>query len=98
MDLRPENCPEPNCQYLTSYDGRICFGRLPKLVQHDDLFNSHRCCEDGEPVELNATDAYYWAKGCIVVIQDVLRHALYNPYAEVGIDDPVQGLKKLLGG
>jgi hypothetical protein len=96
MDLRPDNCPLRACHYLVAYGGRVCFGRLPEPKRHDELFNTHCRCEDGEPVYFNAADAYYEARGLIICLKDVLEQNLYNPCPELAISNPVQRLADLL--
>ena len=76
---RPSWCQEPACACLTSYDERICVGRLPEPVAHDDMFNTHNLCLDADTLmAINDADAYYLIRCLTQVREDVVRHELYH--------------------
>jgi hypothetical protein len=107
MDERLANCPDRTCTCLTSFAGRVCFGRLPSPLPDGDLFNTHRRCEtegggddhgDADTQEFNLADAYYEVVGYIMAIRQVLDLHLYNPGPDLDITDPVGRLVGKLTG
>lgn len=80
MVLRPINCPDPfGCDPIESGFDRLCFGCLRKKRAHDDLFNTHSFCWDGEQTEVNDEDAWIFIKGFKAIRKDVQDNNLYRP-------------------
>lgn len=64
---RPPWCPHPDCQFLRIGCGLMCCGKLPRPVEHDRDFNTHRFClygaGDGGGVfdlQVNKTDLFWF--------------------------------------
>ncbi len=77
---RPEWCQDESCACLTSYDQRICVGRLPEKTPHDDLFNTHNFCLGQDiMLSINDADAYYLTRSMQAVRTDVESKHLYRP-------------------
>lgn len=77
---RPDNCPDPEgCDPIMSGFDRTCFGRLRQKQPHDDLFNTHAMCMDGEQTEVNDEDMWIIGKGAKAIRKDVADNNLYRP-------------------
>lgn len=83
---RPDWCPDPECTCLTGFAERICVGRLPQKVAHDDLFNTHNLCLERESLgeenfcePINDADAWYFSRCMQAVRKDVEQAGLYRP-------------------
>jgi len=87
INPRPGDCPDPHgCDPVCSGFDRTCFGRLAKkqpdpnpTEDNEILFNTHRVCRDGEPMEVNDEDAWIFLKGFSAIRRDVADNHLYRP-------------------
>lgn len=75
---RPEDCGHPDCLCLVSRGGRLCVGRLPEKKKHDDLFNTHRLCDEDGEYDINFADATFLTELMMAVRKDVLQNGLWH--------------------
>lgn len=87
---RPTWCQDPSCECLTSYNQRMCVGRLPEKIPHDpdgrdpngeeELFNTHNFCLDKDTkLAINDADAYFFTRCMEAVRADIEALKLYVP-------------------
>ena len=67
MQLRTKWCPHVECIFIETFQDSMCIGRLPKKVEHDKDFNTHRWCLKGVlpmheifDLQINKTDAFWF--------------------------------------
>lgn len=61
--VKPGWCIHKDCIFLIHTQMKICSGRLPKPVEHDGDYNTHRVCicfgiNDIFDFQVNRTDAF----------------------------------------
>ncbi|MBI4642491.1 MAG: hypothetical protein HY743_01850 [Deltaproteobacteria bacterium] len=77
--FRPDWCQNPECLCLTSFDARICLGRLPEPEPHDDLLNTHNLCLEADfMTAINFADATFFIESMMAVRKDVLENGLWH--------------------
>ena len=42
--IKPKWCLYPDCLFLRNAQNLFCAGQLPKPLEHDSAFNTHRLC------------------------------------------------------
>ena len=62
---RTDWCPHKDCEFNIQSQNKMCVGKLPNPVQHDDDFNTHRLCIDTREtghgifdLQINHTDSW----------------------------------------
>ncbi len=94
---RPADCPDKTCRPLEVWP-RICCGELAQAVKHDDLKDTLCLCLEGEQLDLNTADAYYFCSAIIAGLKHEIETRGYNPCEDLGIANPVRRLITKLEG